>query len=284
MKIKEIFTSLDRRIIYLLLLFAVIIPFLFNVEESPKTLPDTKNVFDFIEDTLTNNGKALLISVDYDPQAEPELTPMLESLIRHALYKKIPLMLMALYPQGVGLALRSVEHVKKEYNAAYGRDYVLLGWAPGGPMVVILGLGDSIGKVFKTDYYGNLVDTLPMMKNHFIKNLKQVGLAISLTAGSAYGAWIVYAHSGFNTPIATGVTGVVGTQIYPYLQSRQLVGGLIGLRSGAEYERILKEKGYSKTKFRPASRGMASQTFAHILFFIFIAMANIGLIIKRREK
>jgi hypothetical protein len=51
--------------------------------------------------------------------------------------------------------------------------------------------------------------------------------------------WITYARPKYGLNVAVGVTAVMAADMYPYLQSGQLVGMLSGLKGAAEYEKLV---------------------------------------------
>jgi len=236
--------KIDRRIIYMVLAVAVIVPLILTVKLPSKVraMPRTKSIFDHIENIDPNGErKAILLSVDFDPQTEPELKPQFEAIIRHAFARNIPLLVMALPIQGTDIGLEVLTRLAEEHNKEYGKDYVLLGWKPS-PVAVILGMGNFIDQVFPADYFGTPLAELPVMKG--IRNYDNVGLVMDFTGSSYYGWWIVYAYTPYGVPVATGVTSVSVADIYPYLGSKQFVGMLAGMKAGAEYERLVKDRYY----------------------------------------
>jgi len=244
MKFWERLGKIDRRIIYIVLAVAVIVPLILTVKLPGKVraMPRTKDVFDHIEN-IDPNGKrrAILISVDFDPQTEPELKPQLEAVVRHAFARNIPLLVMALPIQGTDIGIEVFTRLAEEHNKEYGIDYVILGWKPS-PVAVILGMGNFIEQVFPTDYFGTPLSELPVMEG--IRNYDDVGLVIDFTGSSFYAYWVYYAHTPYDVPVATGVTSVSVADIYPFLGSKQFIGMLAGMKAGAEYERLAKDRYY----------------------------------------
>lgn len=244
MKFWEKLGKIDRRIIYIVLAVVVIIPLILTVKLPGKVraMPRTKDVFDHIEN-IDPNGKrrAILISVDFDPQTEPELKPQLEAVVRHAFARNIPLLVMALPIQGTDIGIEVFTRLAEEHNKEYGIDYVILGWKPS-PVAVILGMGNFIEQVFPTDYWGTPLSELPVMEG--IRNYDDVGLVMDFTGSSFYAYWVYYAHTPYDVPVATGVTSVSVADIYPFLGSRQFIGMLAGMKAGAEYERLAKDRYY----------------------------------------
>ncbi|MCS7249628.1 MAG: hypothetical protein N2323_03325 [candidate division WOR-3 bacterium] len=277
----------SRRIIYLILTLVILIPLLRPFKLKPLPMKPVENLFYYINNMPKD--KALLISVDYSPDTEAELHPMTIALLKHAFYKRIKVGVLTLTLLGLGLAEDALRTVVKEFNERaktredsiiYGRDYVFLGWQTP-PLVPLLGMGESITKVFPVDYYGNRTDTLPLLQQ--IKNYRDVGIVVSIS-GSAIPMWYVtYAQTTFGVKVGAGFTAVSAADYYPYLNSGQLTGLLAGMRGGAEYEELV-EKHFGKTKRRKATEAMSSQTTAHIMIIILIIIGNIIYFKQRRRK
>lgn len=153
-----------------------------------------------------------------------------------------------------------------------GRDYVLLGYLPLFHLV-ILGMTGSIETQFPVDYHNNPIGGMPILMEH--KSLREVDLALTTSGSAACTAWITYAREKIGLPIAFGVTGVMATDYFPYIQSGQIVGQMGGLRGAAEYEVLLKENGITRTTGK-AFRGMDVQSAAHIFIILLIIMGNIA--------
>ncbi len=285
MKFLEALGKVDRRIIYLVLAVVIIIPLITTVRmPSLRGLRRTKELFDAVE-SLKGSRKALIISVDFDPQSMPELYPMLEAVLKHAFSRDIPVIGVGLWPTGVGLGEQALKEIAKEYNKVYGKDYVFLGYkAPA--VAMIMGMGVSIKKTFPVDNYGIPLDSLPLMQK--VKNYKNVGLIVSFSAGSpGYTTWIYYAYTKYGVPVGAGVTAVSAADAYPFLPTRQLRGLLTGMKAAAEYENLLKEKGYSYTKpgsFMRATQSMPAVSGAVLVMMIFVIFANISYFATRRKK
>jgi len=287
MKIIEILTNIDRRIIYLILLIVVVLPLIFPSVEKVRVMPPVEKLY-YAIDTIPPE-KAVIVDFDYEPQTAPELDPMGFAILRHVFKRRIKLLVLSLYVQPLGLAQNALTQVIEEFNSAaktnadsiiYGRDYVFLGWVPP-PIIPILGMGESITGVYTVDYYGNQTDTLPLMEE--ITNYNDVGLLVSLSGSDIPKYWIAYAQSRFGLPVGAGITAVSASEFYPYLQTGQFSGMLVGMKGGAEYEEMVERTLKIKSR-RKASEALLSLTYAHIVMILFIVIGNIGYFAKRRKK
>jgi hypothetical protein len=287
MKIIETLTNIDRRIIYLILLIVVILPLIFPSVEKVRVMPPVEKLY-YAIDTIPAE-KAVIVDFDYEPQTAPELDPMGFAILRHVFKRRIKLLVLSLYVQPLGLAQNALTQVTEEFNSVaktnadsiiYGRDYVFLGWVPP-PIIPILGMGESITNVYTVDYYGNQTDTLPLMEE--ITNYNDIGLLVSLSGSDIPKYWIAYAQSRFGLPVSAGITAVSASEFYPYLQTGQFSGMLVGMKGGAEYEEMVERNLKIKSR-RRASEALLSLTYAHLVMILFIVIGNIGYFAKRRKK
>lgn len=264
--------KLDRRIIYLIVAFGVIIPILMKAIFPVSPLPEVKKAFEEID--RLPPGSVVMFSVDYDASSMPELQPMLVAMLRHCFRNNLKVLLMGHWPLGLPLGQIALEQVAKEFNKKYGVDYVFLGYRPG-VAAVMINLGKEIRLVFNNDYKGTPIDSLPMMQN--IHNYNDIAILVGLEAGATGDAWVQFAQARYNQKIILGATAVVAPDLYPYLQANQIVGLIGGLRGAADYENLIKTPG-------PAILGMPAQTTIHILVIILIIFGNIGYLTLRRKR
>jgi hypothetical protein len=283
----ERLTAIDRRIIYLIIALVTLLPMIFPIAQKVRVMSPVDKCFNAVDTIHTD--KALIIDFDYTPQDMPELEPMALAMLRHTFTRRIKILVLCLYVQPLGLAQSALDQISTEFNRRaqsnadsiiYGRDYVFLGWQPP-PLVPIIGMGESIIRVYPKDYYGNQTDTLPLMKR--IKNYSNVELLVSLSSSSIPGSWLAYAQNRFGLKVSAGVTSVSAGDFYPFLQSGQFSGLVVGMKGAAEYEELLTRKLNFQTR-RKAGESLSSITFAHLAIILFIIIGNVGFFMKRRKK
>jgi hypothetical protein len=285
----EKLSNLGKKWIYLMISICVIVPLFFKFEFKMGKSPSTMGLYNKIE-SIASDSFPFLMSYDYDPSTQGELSPMAIAILRHAFASHKRVMTMALYPQGIGLAEGITSRVAKEFNeyaikegkdtVVYGVDYVVLPFTPG-VSAVMLSIGESLKNTFATDYYGNLTDTLECLKN--VYNYNQIPVTISLAGSALPKYWIMYAHTRYSEKIACGVTAVSAADFYPYLRTGQFVGMLTGLRGAAEYENLVREN-YNVEGRDIAIIGMSPQSFAHIFIIFMIIVGNISYFIVKKQK
>lgn len=302
--------DIDRRLIFLFIALAVIIPLIFELNFPEIPTPMVQGIFDQIENLP--DGSRVLIDCAYDPASMPELQPMATAWVRHCLAKKHKIYAMALWPIGQQMAVETlndnIDFIKKldpERQIVYGRDYVNLGFKSGGPGVIKVIL-TNLESLYSTDINGTHISKIPMMKG--VTNLKSFDLIISVSAGSPGSKeWVQFGADPSGVPMVSGSTAVQAPLLYPYYP-KQLLGVLGGLKGAAEYEALvhqhkmeplikarLAEMGeqtgedfltVAEEKFgysQKAIKRMGPQAIAHLVIILFIIIGNITFFIDRRR-
>jgi hypothetical protein len=272
MKFIQWLAHIDRRIIFLVIAAAVIIPLLLPLGMPVKITPSSQAIYDEVE--ALPPGSNVLVSFDYDPAAAPEVHPMALAFLRHCFEKKHKVIIMTLWAPGVQLSVDAMAEVSADYDLEYGRDYANLGYKAGGD-IVVKSLGASFREVFPADMDGKPSAELPIIAK--IGNLKDIDLVMALSAGDpGIPGWVRVANALYQRKVAGGCTAVSAPQFFPYLQTGQLTGLLGGLKGAAEYETLVD---------RPAraTNRMDSQSIAHLVIIIFIIFANVSYFVLRRR-
>ena len=266
---KEFFEKLeklDRRVIFIFVATALILPLFLPLNIKFSTTPPVQSFYDAIE--FLTPGSKVLLSVDYDPGSMPELWPMHLAAVRQLCRKDIKIISSQLWATGSPLAERAFNEIAVgEFNKKYGVDFVNLGFKEGRE-VVMVSMGNSIPQTFPTDYHGNKTKDLSIMKG--VKNFSDLAIIVNISGGlPGTKEWILQVQSRFHIKLISGCTAVSAPEFYPYLQSGQLSGLLGGMKGAAEYEQLMGKPGLG-------TKGMDSQSVAHIVIFFFILVGNIA--------
>ncbi|HWO57922.1 MAG TPA: hypothetical protein VNN55_10195 [bacterium] len=270
--------AIDRRWVYLTLFVAVVVSLLLDFSIPVPISKEARNIYNYIEGL--NAGDAIHLALDYDPSVSAELDPMTLSVLKQCFTKDIKVIITALHQFGPALAAERIDTAVARHAALTGEkkingvDFVYLGYKPY-PVLIILGMGQNYRIPFPRDYYGVSLDSLPMMAN--IRNYSDVKAVINISGTSATDWWISYGNGRYGVPLAIGVTGVMATEYYPYLQTDQIFGLLGGLKGAAEYEMLVNTPG-------PAVEGMKVQIVAHAIIILFIVIGNVGFFAMRRSE
>ncbi|MEA3296942.1 MAG: hypothetical protein U9R56_03680 [candidate division Zixibacteria bacterium] len=286
MNIFDRMMTLDRRWVFLFLVIVCVGAYFLSFDIPVRIDPEVQVIYDFV-DTL-NPGDIVMVAMDYDPNSLAELHPMTYAVMEHCFRKNLKIIVTALSVNGPGMAdqaLRDIADsvaIDREYNGNFykgreivnGVDYAFLGYKPY-PALVILGMGQDFRLPFPNDYYGRPIDSLPIMEG--VINYDQVSCVINISGTSGTEYWISYGQGRFGFPLALGLTGVMGADYYPYLNSGQIFGIMAGLLGAAQYEELADNGGLAKD-------GMRVQLSAHLMIILFILLGNIGYFIDRRRK
>ena len=282
--IVDILKGIDRRIIFLLIALAVIIPLVFHLVFTIRTSPIVEAVFNKIE--ALPPGSKVIVSFDYGPSTAPENQPMAEAIARHVLRKDLKLYLVAVWATGPPQAEALITNViNRDFpNKVYGKDWIHLGFKAGNQGLINAILLD-LKAMYTTDIHGAPINSFEMMKD--VQNLKDMSLIVCIGSGfPGVREWIQFGGDPGNIPVAAGVTAVEAPLLYPYYP-RQLLGLMGGLQGAAEYEATLVNK-YpeyrGEARCAQAVQLMGPQTVAHLVIIAFVIIGNIGFFAERRRQ
>jgi hypothetical protein len=282
--IVDILKGLDRRIIFLLIALAVIIPLVFHLVFAIRTSPIVQAIFDKVE--ALPPGSKVVISFDYGPSTVPENQPMAEAVARHVLRRDLKLYLLAVWATGPPQTEVLIANViSKDFpNKVYGRDWINLGYKAGNQGLINAILLD-LKAMYTTDIHGAPINSFEMMKD--VQSLKDMSLIVCIGSGfPGVREWVQFAGDPGNIPVAGAVTAVEAPLLYPYYP-RQLLGLMGGLQGAAEYEAALVKKYpqyLGEARCAQAVQLMGPQTVAHLVIIAFVIIGNIGFFAERRRQ
>jgi len=279
--------SIDRRVIYAVMGFAVFIPIAFPIGLKVTITPPTQAAFDAVE-RLTE-GSRVLVSFDYGPSTAAENDPMAAAVLRHCLARKLRVVTIALYPIGGGsVALDQTQQLAADFpDRREGVDFIDLGYKDGA-QAAMKRMGEDFGSVFPLDAFGRRIDSLPIMQG--VKSYRDFGMAVTLATGLIGEWWANLVNAQFHIPVIMGPTAVSAPKYYAYLNSGNIVGLIGGMKGASEYEKLLVDrypetaKFYSKVGVYSATRGMDAQNIAHLTIVGFIFLGNAFYIVQRRRR
>ncbi len=278
--------DLDRRVIYGLMMVAVIAPLIWRLSFRERPSPMVRDVFTAIE--ALPPGARVLMAWDFDPASEPELKPMADAFTRHLALRRAQLFYLTLWPLGQGEIDKTVRNVLAEEfpDYAYGVDFVNLGFMSGNEGVIAVALTD-LKKGFATD--ANNASTgagggLPILRG--VDNLRNMDLIVNVTAGyPGLREWIQYAAVPGRIPVLGGSVAVQSPELFPYVPE-QCIGLLAGLKGAAEYEQLLLERypALDRPQARVALERMGPQTVAHLVVMLLIVAGNVAYLRERGRR
>ena len=265
--------NIDRRVIFAFVFLGVAVPLLVGSKLPIKPTPTVRAVYDHIEQMAGSDGPVLM-SFAYGASTEPEMQPMARAVLRHCFSRNLKVVAMCLWPDGVGLAQEALQTVAEEFGKDYGTDYVFLGYKPG-TYSVIVNMGHDLHNAFPNDNWGAALGDLPLTRD--LRRLSDFGFVFDMAAGDSIEFWwIPYGQEKYRFPFAGGCTAVMAPDLYPFLQSRQMVGLLGGLAGAAEYETLVGVQ-------EQATLGMPPQSVTHLIIILFILLGNVMYFASRRR-
>ena len=288
--------NLDRRIIFLLIGLAVLVPLINpNLIDLPLGEDrNTKIVYNSINDLNVNDR--VLVSFAYGASTKPEVHPMAIGLLNHLFSKGIKVYIVSLWPESPIMAEQAISSIKNSnlFNIKEGIDYVMFDYKVGG-FVVIKGIADNFRDIYQQDKNGKSINDLPIMED--IYNVTDFDFVFDFSAGVPGNAeWVQYACDPKNVPLSSGCTSIMVTDAIPYVESGQLKGILAGMPGAAEYEKMVYdfmvyEQKNNSSYINPkgdivkgkAYARMSAQSVAHLLMVIFIIIGNIAYYYSRKE-
>jgi hypothetical protein len=265
-------SRIDRRILYVIILLCVIIPLLTGAQLRMSVTSPVRGLYEAVGNL--EPGSYVWLAADYGPGSMPELYPMNVAFVEHLFSRDIKIICGALWAPGPPLAQRVFDELAAEYGKEYGVDYVNLGFKEGREAVMV-SVAEDMRATFPEDLMGTPWNSIPMLRD--IRSLEDVELIVCVSAGyPGIKEWVQQVATRYDITVGGGVTAVSGPEMYPYIQSGQLVGLLAGMKGAAEYEQLAGRPGLGIS-------GMAAQSYVHVMVVIFIIFANVVYFIEKRR-
>ena len=279
--------NIDRRVGYLLLAFAVSLPFLLDflpfrvTPPVPRAavLPPTRDFYNTVESLSTDparRNKMVILSANFSASTAAETLTQTETVMRHLMKRRLKFAIFDFVdPQGRELAQQTAEKLQRQYGYEYGRDYVNWGYRPVGAAVpTIKAMVRDIPAALGRDIRNVPLTEIPVMQG--IKGVNDIAAIIEVTGSNSLPVWLGYFQRTGREPVPTlfCTTAVMAPEAFPFLKSGQLQGMLTGLQGAIEYEGLLNEPGF-------ATRASASLSYAHFLILSLIILGNVSMMLSR---
>jgi hypothetical protein len=271
----------DRRIIFGLVFLGAILPIIKPIGFVVTISPPVQRVFDRIEEMQP--GDAVLMSFDYGPSDGPELDPMANSILRHCYFRGVKVLGLALFPLGgVDMAIARTRQLVDDVEAVDGVHWVNLGYKDGA-QAPMKAMGENIADVFPTDANGVPYDQVPMLKG--IRNYNNIEMAVTLCTSILGEWWINLVNAQFGIDVVVGTTAVSAPKYYAYMEAKQALGVIGGMKGASEYEELV-ARHYPQAEglSRSATMGMDVQSIVHVIIIFFILFGNVMFLILRKKE
>jgi hypothetical protein len=278
----------ERRIVFLLVILCLLPPIVLGMKLPPAPLSTADTAFNYIEkEPEAGKGHVVVVAVDFGPGTAAENKPQAKVIIEHLLRKRIPFALTSIYvlatPFLQELPLEIIEELREEMpdeSWEYGRDWVNLGYLPGGFMEV-----QSLARAkdwrihLKTDAAGNVLSELPIMES--LKSIRDVRGLVQITGLiGTFSAWLQFFQIKGHIPVMLhGCTSITIPDAYMFYASGQMHGLFEGIAGAAWYEHRMNEA-FPERVIDSAQSINTGTSFAQILVVLLVLLGNAGLIFK----
>ena len=265
--------NIDRRVIYVLLFILVLYPLVKPMGLPVSIGPWTKACYDYIEKNI-KPGDKVVVSFDYSSGGAPDVDPQAVAVVKHLFKRGARIIGVAFVDQGVLFATPVFDAWGKQ-GKKDGTDFVNLGFLAGGETAVAAFGNDPI-KAFPKDINGKDTASMPIMQG--VKTAADFKFIAAFATGApGPSEWVRQVGTKYKTPYMAGLVTVMAPGAEPYLQSKQMVGLLAGLRGAAEYENAQGEPGR-------AVAGMDAQSMGHIVIILFVILGNVLYLLDKPKK
>lgn len=273
----QAFVTLDRRWIFLSVGLLLLLFLVLDIDMPITVSGQARSMHTALKNLKP--GARVHLSIDYGPGSEAELWPQHIAVLRQLFEQDCRVISSSLWTDGPPMIEKGFTAVldeleKRGLKKTRGVDYVNLGYKAG-DRIAIAKIGSSFKETFPTDYTGNLTANLPIMQGW--DTYKEIDMLVTIAVGDPGAVeYIQQAQSRYNVPMVAGVTAVISPQLYPYFQSKNLLGFLGGLAGAAEYEKLV-------NKPDKATKGMVIQSAIHILIVVLVLLGNLAQFLLWRE-
>ncbi|MEW6546994.1 MAG: hypothetical protein AB1446_08765 [Bacillota bacterium] len=259
--------DLDRRWIFLAVFVLIAIVVIFPLGLPVRVTPMTKAMYDYVDKLPP--GSVLWLGLDYGPSVAGELNPQLEAVVHHAFRKNLRIITYTMWNTQGTLGRNIIQKLMKEYNKEYGKDWVDLGFKPGGDTNLRLMTSSIKEAAAGVDYQGKSLDEFPLTREVKALDKPYVAFIIDFPAGSP-GApqYLAIVTEVKGVPMGVGQIQMSVADSMQFVHSGQYKGMIPGLRGAAEYEQLV-------GKPAAAVRAMDGQTLAAGLVGLLIILGNV---------
>lgn len=263
--------QIDRRILYLILLFVVALPTLRPINIPNVPLPMSEDLWKIIE--ATPKDKIVLLSSTWTWNTRGESQSQARAILHHLMSRRIRFLTSSFDAQASQVILNEVETLAKQYHYEYGTDWAHLGFQPSAANFIkainvdLLNRQETVRNVPLKD--------LPVMRG--INSIDDVYLVVEISGAAVHLSWIQFLKPGIKVGFCP--TSVMAPQAVPYYQTKQLVGILWGARGGYDYEQLNVKHGIGRYDKGREYMGPLAAAFG--LIIAAIVVGNLAMFLSR---
>ena len=276
------FQNMDRRWIFLLMGFTIVLPLLFPINFPIKKInTEVQAIFDEVE--ALEAGDTVFISADFDPASRPELDPFFRANLHHLFAKDVKVVMGTLWPFAPPLVNPRLNQIASDHEKIDGEDFVFLGFKDGKELAIKL-IADNVIKAFPKDAQGRETTGLPILQGK--SKLSDFPLIISISAGfPGTREYVLQVQGQHNLNMVSATTAVSAPDYLPYYGTDQLAGLSGGIPGSAQYEKLVLEKyGSDPGLINASSMGKDALNvlnLGHLVIVMLILLGNVAFFLTR---
>lgn len=269
------FRTIDRRVISTLTLLMLAVPLLVPMKLPMFAMAPVKALKAYIDQL--DQDELIVIAVDWDSGTKGECGPQTTAILDYLMRQKRPFAIVGFAAQGPTLAQDIAVSLAAKHGVSYGQAWINWGYKTN-LVTTLNAMMNDLTSIVKADIItGRPITEFPMMEG--VHSLKDVGLLIEITGATYIDSYLRYTGG---VPLAHACTAVIGPEAYPYLQSGQFKGLLVGLGGAAQFEEITGFEDDDPIPGGEARKRMGSQSLGHLLIMLLIVLGNLGAYGARR--
>lgn len=209
-------------VIYLAILAALLAVLMIRPPFGAVNAPSAADAIQFynVVDSAPKDKPALVV-FDWDASRSAEMSALSQAVTNHLMSRRMQFVTISTVPQGPGFAQQitqdAANNTKASYGYTYGRDYLVLGYLPGGE-AALRSLGGDITSILPLDYVNNspVVNT-DIARGGKIRTLQDFGVVIDLAADeTALRTWVEQVASRSGVPMVAAVPQALEPLARPY--------------------------------------------------------------------
>ncbi len=270
-KMQEVNTSVIYAILIALVMASLLIPHL----KFPNVVsPSTRSAYNVIE-AIGKQPHPKLVIVDgwWDSGTYGENYWQAKAVFRQLLKDHIPFAIMSGTPQNTELSQQIVSGLAPQYGSVYGRDYINWGYRNAYGQI-LKALVHDIPGTMKEDYLHRHLKQFPIMQD--VHTMRDVSAIVEITASSSVEVWMQFVQGVYQTPLLLFCTAVEAPTYFPYVDSGQMSGLVMGVKGAGDYEQLLGVSDFG-TKVSTAL------SLVYSMIIILMIIGNVGYFMTRRE-
>jgi hypothetical protein len=264
--------NVDTRIIYTLLIIALVVPLLKPLG-MPIPISSIVQKFYGTVDSL-KPGDVVVYSFEFGAGDYPEGEGAGVAVKRHLFSKNVKIIFVTTNDQSPLVLLRSLQSTGIPPDKKYGVDYAFLGYMAGAE-TAIAALASNMHATFKVDQYGTPIEQLPILNG--VNSARDVNLLVVEGGGQETPTQYVRQwYTAYKVPYLAICISVVAPTLQPFVGAGQIIAMVVGAAGGAQYELLIRRPGV-------AVASMDAQAFGHFLIIAFIILGNIAYFVTKRK-